>query len=118
MSASVTPPIQGATVTVTLAGHPYANGDYVHFSGAQGAGTSSISELNSSSVNKATCGPITVIDANSFRCTRFSTTLPTYGALTLTQQPLMRRTTNTSEGFYLTQKLRGRGVACLVTGSP
>jgi hypothetical protein len=30
----------------------------------------------------------------------------------------MRRTTNTTEGFYLMQKLRGRGVACLVTGSP
>jgi hypothetical protein len=118
MSSSVASPIQAATATVTLAGHPYANGDYVHFSGAQGAGASSINELNSSSTSKATCGPITVIDANSFRCTRFATTQPTYGTLTLTQQPLMRRTTNTSEGFYLTQKLRGRGVTCLVTGSP
>jgi hypothetical protein len=119
MSSSVASPIQAATVTVTLANHGYATGDYVHFSGAQGSAAASINELNSSSTSKATCGPITVIDTGSFQCTRFATTQASFGDnLSLTQYPLMRRTTNTAEGFYLTQKLRGRGVACLVTGSP
>ncbi|RPJ33678.1 MAG: hypothetical protein EHM17_09425 [Verrucomicrobiaceae bacterium] len=109
---------QAANAKVVLLGHPYATGNYVHFSGAQGA-AASINELNSSSTSKATCGPITVIDANSFQCTRFATTQPGYGNnISFTQYPLMRRTTNTAEGFYLTQKLRGRGVACLVIGSP
>jgi hypothetical protein len=118
MSANVISPIQAATVTVTLAGHGYANGNYVSFNGAQGAAASSINDSNAGFTSKATCGPITVIDTGSFQCTRFATTQPTYGTLTLTQQPLMRRTTNTTEGFYLMQKLRGRGVACLITGSP
>ena len=118
MSASVASPIQAATVTVTLTSHGYATGDYVHFSGAQGA-TASINELNTHATSKATCGAITVIDANRFRCTWFSTTQPSYGLnISFTQYPMMRRTTNMTEGFYLTQKLRGRGVACLVTGSP
>jgi hypothetical protein len=118
MSANVISPIQAATVTVTLAGHGYANGNYVSFNGAQGAAASSINDSNAGFTSKATCGPITVIDTGSFQCTRFATTQPTYGTLTLTQQPLMRRTTNTTEGFYLMQKLRGRGVACLITGHP
>ena len=119
MSSSVASPIQAATATVTLAGHGYANGNYVSFSGAQGAAASSINDLNTGPSVKATCGPITVIDPNSFSCTRFATTQPSNGNnIAFTQYPLMRRTTNTTEGFYLIQKLRGRGVACLITGSP
>jgi hypothetical protein len=119
MSSSVASPIQAATVAVTLTSHGYATGDYVHFSGAQETSAASTNELNTNSTSKATCGAITVIDANRFRCTWFATTQPSYGLnISFTQYPMMRRTTNTTEGFYLTQKLRGRGVACLVTGSP
>jgi hypothetical protein len=119
MSANVIAPIQAATVTVTLANHGYDNGDYVSFAGAQGSASSSINDVNTGSATKATCGPIAVIDTGSFQCTRFATTQPTYGNnISLTQYPLMRRTINKTEGFYLVQKLRGRGVACLITGHP
>jgi hypothetical protein len=116
MSASVVAPIQAVTSTVTLAGHGYSTGDLIHFSGAQGTDAASTTDLNTAATVNSLPSAITFIDSSSFRYTRFASTQPVKGTLSLTQFPFMRRTINTTEGFYVTQKLRSRGVTSLISG--
>jgi hypothetical protein len=121
LSSTVGAPVQAALMTVNMPTHGYSNGDFVHCSGAQGTNAASINNLNPTAATNANNSAITVIDASNFTFIRHGSTQPFIGTLsvaasTLTQMPLIRRSSNAAEGFNLINKLRARGVTTSVFG--
>ena len=124
LSGTVAAPVQAALMTVNMASHGYSNGDFVYCSGAQSsiaANALSINNLNTSNLTNANNSEITVVDSGQFTFVRFGSTQPFIGTLsvaatTLTQMPLIRRSSNATEGFTLINKLRARGVTTSMFG--
>lgn len=116
LSSTVGAPVQAALMTVNMPTHGYSNGDFVHCSGAQGTHAFFINNLNTAFANNANNSAITVTDPSNFTFIRHGSTQPFIGTLTLTQQPLIRRSSNATEGFNLTNKLRARGVTTSMLG--